>query len=392
MSTQLLEVQKYLQTKSFEDLTKEYGIVVTKHDLLPLCILNYHQIESIKTHPISRECRALVLDIRDFSVVGKSFNRFFNWGEVQEEMKQFDFSDFIVEEKLDGSLVLLFHFDGHWHVTTRGSFAQEKLQQDSDLTWKEGILRAMGLKNLDDLNNYRLEKGYTYVCEFVSPWNKVVRQYKEPKLYLLSAFRGNKEMPYDLLDTHHSTSKFSTLFLRPERFRYNSIESIIAFLKDWSESDPTFEGVVIRDRNNLRFKVKSLTYLSLHRMRGSGDSIYLPQNLLPFVLSGEIAELLTYFPETREKVNELQEIVEEQLGKLEQLWLENKNAELQKDFALGIQGKTPFTSILFQVRKKYGKDGSWKDVETEFRNSPELILKWLKKNPIFHPAETSSTS
>ena len=111
----MLAVQQYLQSgKSFDDLIAELGIKVTRHDTLPLAIVNYDQIASPKTHPVVRECRGLVLNTDTLEVVARGFNRFFNWGEVADEMPLFDFSDFVVQEKVDGSFVLLFYFAGRW--------------------------------------------------------------------------------------------------------------------------------------------------------------------------------------------------------------------------------------------------------------------------------------
>src|SRR4051812_20747999 len=118
----MLKVQEFLQTKTHDDLTAELGIRVTKHPTLPLVILNYDQIESPKTNPIVRECRALTLHGDTHELISKSFSRFFNWGEVVEEMSLFDFSSFTVQEKLDGSLAKLFFFNGRWHGSTRASF------------------------------------------------------------------------------------------------------------------------------------------------------------------------------------------------------------------------------------------------------------------------------
>ncbi len=113
----MLNVQKYLKYgKTIEDLAAELGIKSQKHDTLPLVILNYDQIESPKTHPIVRECRGLILNSDTYDLVAKSFNRFFNWGEVADELKLFDFSDFYTSTKEDGSLVTLFYFDDKWFI------------------------------------------------------------------------------------------------------------------------------------------------------------------------------------------------------------------------------------------------------------------------------------
>jgi hypothetical protein len=82
-----LQVQEYLHSgKSWANLTDELGIKVVFHPSLPLVTVNYDQIESPKTHPIVRECRGLVLHRQTFDLVARSFPRFFNWGEVADEM------------------------------------------------------------------------------------------------------------------------------------------------------------------------------------------------------------------------------------------------------------------------------------------------------------------
>ena len=149
----MLQVQEYLQTKSHDALSDELGIKVNRHDTLPLVILNYDQIESPKTNPIVRECRGLVLHADTHELVARSFSRFFNWGEVVEEMPEFDFSDFIIQSKEDGSLILIYFFDGEWRVNTRGSFAQDHMQFQ-DFTWTHGILKALHIDHMNELDRF----------------------------------------------------------------------------------------------------------------------------------------------------------------------------------------------------------------------------------------------
>lgn len=368
----MLEVQKYLKEKTLEDLKSELGIKVTEHDSLPLIILNYDQIESPKTHKIVRECRALVLHKETFEVVARSFPRFFNWGEVQEEMKLFDFSSVSIQSKEDGSLALLYYFDGHWRVNTRGSFAQDVMQNQNH-TWEAAICKALKNDNLDTACQ-NLDTNVTYVCEFCSPWNKIVRRYEQPCLYLLSAFvtKTGKE----LSKQECNLTAFASNMLRPEVYNFCTIEDIQLYLQEKAEKDPTYEGVVIRDANGLRYKIKSATYLGLHKLRGEGDNIFNPKYLLPFVLSGEEDELLTYFPEVKEQFYVLKAFVWQAYAKLLEVWAENKDIEEQKEFALKVKD-TPFSGILFNVRKKYGKNQTVQDIKKEWRESSDSILKKL---------------
>jgi|LSQX01.2.fsa_nt_gb hypothetical protein len=370
----MLQVQEFLRTKTFDDLTAEYGIKASFHPVLPLVILNYNQIESPKTHPIVRECRALVLRTDTKEVVARSFPRFFNWGEVADEMSSFDFSNFVVQSKEDGSLILLYWFDGHWRINTRGSFAQE-LMQFQTFTWEDGVRKALLVESLDEFDAH-LDRDCAYVGEFCSPWNKVVRNYESPCVFLLTAF--NHKTNVEL--TTEEADKIAPLvrMKRPEIFRFSSIEQIQKFLQDQASADPTFEGVVIRDCHGHRWKVKSPTYLGLHRLRGEGDNLYNPKHLLPFVLAGEESELLTYFNEAAEAVYKLKSQVQAAYIQLLETWSECKDIENQKDFALAVQGRTPFVSLLFQVRKEHGKAQSARHLRELWRISEAQILKFLK--------------
>jgi hypothetical protein len=365
----MLEVQKYLLSRSLEELSAELAINVTPHASLPMAILNYDQIGSPKTHPIVRECRALVLDTRTWAVVAKSFSRFFNWGEVETEMGDFDFSDFVVQSKEDGSLVLIYHYDGQWHVNTRGTFGGEPLR-GSNGTWRDAICRAMNLTDDADFDRY-FDRDCAYVGEFCSPWNKVVRRYERPAVYLLTAFRGTEELHWSELEGLAA----SKVMLSPERYEFHGIDQIREFLDHQAATDATFEGVVIRDRHGNRWKLKSSTYLGLHKLRGEGDC-WNPKYLLPFILKGEEAELLTYFPEAKEAYFSLKADVLGRYAEVLELWNDHKDIEVQKDFAMAVK-EHPFAPVLFQVRKQFGRAATGAQVRGEFKANEPLILKRL---------------
>lgn len=368
----MLRIQEYLTSgKTFDDLESELGISASFHPTLPLVILNYSQIESPKTHPVVRECRALTLHTETKDVIARSFPRFYNWGEVQDEMKLFDFADFVVQSKEDGSLVVIYYYDGHWHANTRGSFGLDNMQFQ-DFTWREGFCKTLGISNLDELGKWCVP-GVTYICEFCSTWNKVVRIYKEPVMYLLTAFEGLYEVSNARAD-----ALAQPLFRRPERYNFCSIDEIQDFLRKQSEIDPSFEGVVIKDGNGQRWKIKSATYLGLHKIRGEGDNLFNPKHLLPFVMAGEEDELLTYYPEIAETFFRLKSQVQRHYIELLEVWADHKNIPDQKEFAMAINGKTPFTSVLFSARKKHGLTQKSVDVRKEWRDAESMILKKIK--------------
>jgi hypothetical protein len=373
----MLEVQKYLRDgKTLDDLHEELGIKITHHEELPLVILNYDQIESPKTHPIVRECRGLVLHSETFEIVALSFKRFFNWGEVADEMGDFDFSSFHTASKEDGSLVLIYHHDGHWMANTRGSFAQGEINY-TDHTWDSLIREALGVEHLDELDDVLQWRHMTYVCELVSPFNKIVRTYRKPQIYLLTAFSKLtlSEMPPVFSDVVARKGHF----LRPDFYDFTDMDQIKKFLQTQEETDPTFEGVVICDKDGRRWKIKNPTYLALHKMRGDGDNLFHPKYLLPFILSGEKDELLAYFPEVEGKLEEYDTKVKEAQAVLEQTWQDNWQIEDQKEFALAIVGKTKFTGMLFTLRKKLGAKQTLDDLRAVWRDGADSIMKTLFK-------------
>lgn len=366
-----MKTLEYLRSgKTLVDLHMELAIEVNQHDTLPLAILNYNMIESPKTHPIVRECRGLVVNTSDWSLVARAFPRFFNWGEVQDEMPFFNWEKSAALEKVDGSLCLFYYFAGEWRVNTRGSFAGMGMfntQWQADyfkmpmfFTWKEGILQALGIKELSELDAY-LDRQLTYACEFCSLWNKVVREYKSPCIYQLACFAGEEEV----------ASREVPLFRSIGQYPLRTADEVTEYVN--TQPEATWEGCVVKDDANRRWKIKNKRYLAYHKMKGNGDALYNPSNLLPFILDGEGGELLAIYPEVKECFDSYKSKVDKAYGDVEALWQATKDIENQKEFALSIVGKTPFTGFMFTARK------CKTSLKEEWRKGADTILKFLFK-------------
>ena len=125
------------------------------------------------------------------------------------------------------------------------------------------------------------------------------------------------------------------------------------FITQISADDPTFEGVVIRDNNDHRWKVKSPAYFGLHQLKGEGDNLWNPKYLMPFVVNGESDELLQYFPEVADAFAYYDEQYKNLSSSLQTLWDQTKHIEDQKEFALAVKDH-PSSSFLFQAKKGQG--------------------------------------
>lgn len=368
----MLEVQKFLKTRSLNDLEK-FSIRITPHPSEPLVILNYDQVKSPKAHAIVRECRGLVLHV-DGSLVARSFNRFFNLGEHKADAKKFDWGNFISQSKEDGSLILIYHYDGKWRINSRGSFGQSPVN-DSPYTWWTLTEEALG-DSIQKIGE-SLDKEITYVCELVSPYNQEVRFYDKPELYFLTAFhRDEGELSH--ADGRELGQKLPVTLL--DLYDFTSSDEVTRFLKALEREDPTHEGVVLRDCNNVRFKTKNLSWLRLHRIHNNGNVIK-PKNLVPLILTGERDEILTYFPKLKSAFDKCQSKLDKTYNELKQIWVESHKIEEQKDFALSITNRTPLAGLLFRLRNEVGiNDLALDRLHELWLESDDLIVKRLYKD------------
>ncbi len=183
-----LNTIKFLNENSLEQLTSTYFIKVNKWDKGNLWVLNYDQIDSPKNHPITNECRSLVVSFDELDgwyVVSRSFDRFFNYGEIQDDSH--DITKMVAYEKVDGSIVSLFYFQGEWLYRTRSMIMPESCVNGWDTTWKDLIESCL---NYPSCCSY-LDNSYTYILEVVGKENRVVVKYNEYKAYLLSIRNNN---------------------------------------------------------------------------------------------------------------------------------------------------------------------------------------------------------
>ena len=348
-------------------LKEKLAINFYEHPEHPLLGFKYDQLNSPRTDPIVCEARGLVLEKDTWKVIAKPFNRFFNLGEDQENFKNFDWSNFTSTEKADGSLIIVYNYANSWHINTSGSFALG-IVNFSEKTWKELFLDSAKL----DFN--QLDSNHTYLFELCTIYNKVIRIYSKPTVYLLSVI--NNQTTKEVEETTLNSLATSLNIVRPEVFSFSGAKEIEDYLTLRIEKDPTFEGLVIKDKNNLRYKIKTKTYLSLHHMKDNGN-LFNPKRLVPWVLKDDPAELLVYFPETKEALEETKHKIDQEWAKLKSVWEQFYRIENQKEFALAIKDKSSFGGLLFVLRKQKGKSQTEGDLLALWRDSGESIIKNL---------------
>jgi hypothetical protein len=285
----MLATQAFIAEKGWDALKTELNI--RQNRVGDLVVLNYDQVFSPKNHPVTNECRSLILHYPSGRVVSRAFDRFFNDGEIVET-PELDFeTGIIVQEKLDGSLVKLYNYEGTWFLSTR-SVADAVCPQQSGGTFKDAIMRAGRIRLLQET---QLDPKWTYIFEYIGPENQVVCRYPESKLVLIGCRRN--VAPYDektfqeLDELHYKIRDMGWNVTRPLLYLYSSIQEVEAHFET---CEPTFEGFVALDpRTGHRTKIKNPAYkrFTNYRFNVPDDKI------MELVCLGEDAEYVAVFPD-----------------------------------------------------------------------------------------------
>ena len=260
------------------------------HPTLDLTIWNYSpkvQYEKLWDE-ITLQCRGLVTNSKG-EVVARPFKKFFNYEEHKPE--DIPNENYIVYEKMDGSLGILFYYEyelsderryniwfnnnyetgmerffdsnnlpdfdnpyyeptpkrkGEWILATRGSFTSPQ------------SIKGKEILNRHDISAWR--KDNTYLFEIIYPENRIVVDYKgEEKLVVLGAIHT---------ETGNEVPDSSLFFLQESGFE------IVTTYKTWGEGYDLLkeeiskdkEGYVIKFKNGFRMKIKGDEYVRLHKI------------------------------------------------------------------------------------------------------------------------------
>lgn len=335
-----MQVIKYLNQYSLAFLITEFSLSVNEwvdKDGQTLYVLNYDQIESPKNHPITNECRSLVVTYQDdeWVVVSRSFDRFFNYGETQDSH---DITKMVAYEKVDGSIVSLFNWKGDWLYRTRSMIMPTSSVNGWETTWKdliEPVLLERGFKE------YLHNPDMTYIFEVVGRENRVVTRYEEAAAYLL-AVRVNQT-------GHYTNPSFWFPELRgwklPKSFTFETFSDCVTAAKELRDLN---EGFVLYDNYGTpKIKVKNPAYVAAHHLRGEGLN---PKRIMQLVLMSEVEEYLSIFPEDTEHFEKYIKANSVLENSISTVWQYVKQFDDQKEFALLVKD-FPFSGVLFQAKK-----------------------------------------
>ncbi|MGW0580309.1 RNA ligase [Streptomyces sp. NPDC002920] len=240
----------------------EAGHVTRKtHPELPLSIYTYTrecQYGHIWT-PVTMRCRGLIADDEARSVVALPFPKIFVTAMhgVHDFAPPLPVEPFEIFEKADGSLIIVFHYDGRWHAASKGSFISDQAQ------WAQTVLDASDLSGLDP--------ELTYLAEAIYPANRIVVDYgQREELVLLAAYRpaDGTEEPLSAVAPQWKPigPVVRSWGLRDSIAELEQLAAASTTLDGSTASGTDEEGYVIRYASGARAKIKLSAYLTLHKL------------------------------------------------------------------------------------------------------------------------------
>lgn len=248
-------IQDFLKnTPNYEEVLNSKGVIVKYKDDLILLSYNLnvameHDIKIDFTNPIVKECRGIILNKNTFDVVCYPFSKFGNYTESYAD--KIDWLSAKIQEKIDGSLMKLYYYNNKWNWSTSGMIDANDAPVSDNMTFYDLVKSA---NNYTDIDFDSLDKDNTYMFELVSPLKRIVVQYNQTTLYHIGT-RNNKtgkELNVDI-GIH-----------KPKEYNYMSLDECVKFVEEFDD-DLLHEGFVVVDKDYHRIKIKSTSYLAMHR-------------------------------------------------------------------------------------------------------------------------------
>lgn len=203
-----------------------------------------------KWNKITLNARGHVYEVGTGKLVAKSFSKFFNLSELatSKQRNLLKKTDYKCYEKVDGSLGIIYYYDGKWRVNTRGSFNSEQAIEAQKLLEEKYDLSQIPIIN-------------TLLVEIIYPENRIIIDYgTERKLVLLAVYsniRDEKEIR-GFLEVFSERTKIP--FVKEFNLTFDE-------MFEFQESkELSKEGFVVRFINGERVKIKSKRYLEIARI------------------------------------------------------------------------------------------------------------------------------
>jgi len=243
--------------------------------------------------------RSVILD-KEGNVLSSGWPKFFNYGEKSDcYPSPQDFSDWNIQEKIDGSLVICDYVNETFSMRTRGtsSYIFQKNFKDFEQL----------LEFYPQLKTYLKQNSHlSLLFEIVTPNNIIVLRPTHLQFYFLGAIdKRTMQVVSDI--------SFGFEVLQPKTYSFTKLSNIVEAVKFWKGQ----EGVVLNYNNNQnKIKIKSQWYCWIHKVKSQLNSdkallkLYIEENMPNYKTFYQIIETNYDFEIAEQLKTNLQRIVE----------------------------------------------------------------------------------
>lgn len=326
-----------------------------------------------KWDDITMSARGLIIDKNNGKILARPFKKFFNLDEHKEMGLEIPDEEPIIEEKVDGSLGILWWNNGRPEIATRGSFNSEQAK------WATQTINSfMSVGSY----KYYLDKNKTYLFEICYPGNRIVIDYGKRKFLCLIGVIDTQTGKEENIDLYGHTLRMLhdvTFCVRNDNYSEFLYTNIIKHYEDIN-ADKNLEGFVINfKKSGVRVKLKFDYYKKIHKVIGgmstksvweflknNNEGIYLntivdgydflPPHIKTFI-EKNANDIIFNFNEIEDEALEKFDVIKKELGDADR----EKYAERFNVYT--------FASILFKMldRKDY-RHIIWRIVKPKYDN------------------------
>ena len=334
-------------------------------------MLNYNLFESELSNSVVKACRGTIVQVLDDGTVNSlclPYYKFFNYADVNGDTINWNTAK--VRNKADGQLIKMFKYEGQNYWCTNGSpnvetpldYTDEKIHNYKELLF-EAIRKDLKQPTVaawsDDNGNFyckdidwvnKVPDGWTLMFELTSPYNRIIVEYKEIKLW----FHGARDENGIEHDPEEIAERFGIPYEIPKQFDFKNFDQAFEAIKNWKGLEN--EGLVVCDADFHRVKVKCDDYLKVKFIR----DVSTPKGIFWIVISEEYDDLASH-PEIQELAEKQKDELLEVMNKFRKLHKEITDArsrfEDQKSYALWVNKEHQSLSrFYFSAAKKSEQD------------------------------------
>lgn len=298
---------------TFEDLKGElsrkdedgkpiYNVNFKEDDDLALIYYTDSSSESTEASDLSKQiedyCRSYIIEKSSLKPIGSQFNRIIYNEDAKEFLSNKDWRKVVVQTCYEGTMLLVFYHNEHWHVSTRRCLNSDESTWIKDKSYWDMFEEARdGKFELDDL-----DKDYCYHFILVHHKNRNIvnysrlgREYKElfhtltTEKYTLNEVEDNLEGKVNKVISENFESYESLL---------KTLDNINT--KNEMHNNITTEGFVLRvyegEVHKSPFKVVKLqtpVYQKIMRIKPNNSNIH--QSYLELYQKDRLSEFLPFF-------------------------------------------------------------------------------------------------